>query len=237
MSRLCLNHGGEDLPAVGRAEEFFAGAVGMGHHAENVSPGVQDARDVAQGAVGIGLRGNFSFGSGVAEGDSVFGFKLMQVLGGAVVVAFHVTDGQLKHFALGEPGGKGAIRGFSAEIDLLADVFETGVAHERTGEQAGLSEDLEAVADAQDQAASGCKALDRLHDGREAGDGAGAQVIAIGKAAGNQDCINALKILGVVPEEGDGLMSDFGNHVVSVVVAVGAGKDQNPEFHGSRVTA
>jgi hypothetical protein len=32
-------------------------------------------------------------------------------------------------------------------------------------------------------------------------------------------------------------MSDFGNHVVSVVVAVGAGKDQNPEFHGSRVTA
>jgi hypothetical protein len=32
-------------------------------------------------------------------------------------------------------------------------------------------------------------------------------------------------------------MSHFGNHVVRIVVAVGAGKDQYPEFHGSRVAA
>jgi hypothetical protein len=32
-------------------------------------------------------------------------------------------------------------------------------------------------------------------------------------------------------------MCHFGDHVVSVVVAVGAGKDQNSEFHGSRVSA
>ena len=55
---------------------------------------------------------------------------------------------------------KGLLVVSSAEMDLLADVFEAGVAHERTGEQAGFGENLEAVADAQDQAASGGEALD-----------------------------------------------------------------------------
>jgi hypothetical protein len=32
-------------------------------------------------------------------------------------------------------------------------------------------------------------------------------------------------------------VGDFGNHVVGVVVAVGAGKDENPEFHAFRVAA
>jgi hypothetical protein len=71
-------------------------------------------------------------------------------------------------------------------MNLLADVLEAGVAHERAGQQAGLGEDLEAVADAEDQAAAGGKPLDRLHDRRKAGDGAGAQVIAVGKAAGTR---------------------------------------------------
>jgi hypothetical protein len=32
-------------------------------------------------------------------------------------------------------------------------------------------------------------------------------------------------------------MSHFGNHVVGIVVAIGAWKDENPEFHASRVSA
>jgi len=39
-----------------------------------------------------------------------------------------------------------------------------------------------------------------------------------------------MQIFAVVPKKGDGLMSHFGNHVVGVVVAVGAGKDKNPNF-------
>src|ERR1039458_513072 len=86
MSRQRLDHGGEDLPAVGRSEEFFAGAVGMGHHAEDVSLRVQNACDVARGAVGVGFRRNLSAGSDVAEGDAILGLKLIQILGGAVVI-------------------------------------------------------------------------------------------------------------------------------------------------------
>ena len=37
---------------------------------------------------------------------------------------------------------------------LLADVVLAGVAHQRAGQQARLAEDLEAVADAHDQAAA-----------------------------------------------------------------------------------
>jgi len=39
-----------------------------------------------------------------------------------------------------------------------------------------------------------------------------------------------------MPEEGDWLMGNFGDDVVSVVIAVGAGKDEYPEFHVSRVS-
>ena len=40
-----------------------------------------------------------------------------------------------------------------------------------------------------------------------------------------------------MPEEGDWLMGDLGNHVVGVVIAVGPGKNQNAEFHAFRVSA
>jgi hypothetical protein len=39
-----------------------------------------------------------------------------------------------------------------------------------------------------------------------------------------------------VPEKGDGLMGDFSDNVVGVVIAIRAGKDENPEFHAFRVT-
>jgi hypothetical protein len=39
-----------------------------------------------------------------------------------------------------------------------------------------------------------------------------------------------------MPEERDRLVSDFGDHVVGVVVAIGARKDQNAEFHDTRLS-
>jgi len=207
----------------------------VGHHAEDISLFIEDAGYILERPVGVCFRTDFASGRGVAEGYAVFGFERVKVIRGAEVVAFHVADGNLQDFTLYELVGEGAVCGFDAEMDLLADVLEAGVAHERAGEQAGFREDLEAVADAEDQAATVGEALDRLHDGREAGDGAGAQVIAVGKAAGDEDSVDAAKVFRVVPEEGDGLMGDFGDHIVGIVIAVGTGKDQDPEFHDSRV--
>ena len=60
---------------------------------------------------------------------------------------------------------------------------------------AALRQDLKSVADAQHQAARGRELLDRLHNGREVSDGAGAKIIPIGEAAGHQDRIAVLKLL------------------------------------------
>ena len=40
-----------------------------------------------------------------------------------------------------------------------------------------------------------------------------------------------------MPEKGHGLVGNLGDHVECVVVAVGAGKHQDPEFHTFRLTA
>ena len=192
----------------------------MGHHAQNVAPFVEDARDIGERAVGVGAGGDFALRRRVAEGDPVFGFERAQGLGVAVVVAFHVADGDLQHFTLLQLVGEGAVGGFDAQMDLFADVLEAGVAHERAGEQAGLGEDLEAVADAENEAAVAGEALDGLHDGREAGNGAGAQVVAVGESAGDEDGVDAAEVFGIVPEKADGLLGDFGDHVIGIVVAV-----------------
>ena len=73
-----------------------------------------------------------------------------------------------------------------------------------------------------------------LHYRRKARNRAGAQVVAIGKAARNQDRVAAFQVVRLMPQVGDGLPHDAAEHVVRVVVAVGAGKDQNAEFHRSQ---
>ena len=73
------------------------------------------------------------------------------------------------------------------EVDLAADEAQRGVGQQRARQQARLAQDLEAVADAEHRAAVAGELDDRLHDRREARDRAGAQVVAVGEAAGDDD--------------------------------------------------
>ena len=68
------------------------------------------------------------------------------------------------------------------------------IAHERAGKQARFAEDLEAVANAEHQAAGTGKVRDGAHHRRKTRDGAGAQIVAVGKAAGQNDGVEAGKI-------------------------------------------
>ena len=70
------------------------------------------------------------------------------------------------------------------QVGPLAAILEVVVAHQRPGKQPRLAEHLEAVADADDQAALGRETLDRRHYGREAGYGPRPQVVTVGEAAG-----------------------------------------------------
>src|ERR1035438_2730123 len=237
MSGQNLDHGGKNLPAVSRAEHPLARSIRVGHHAQYVSIRVENACDIAQGSIRVGFRSNFSARGCVAKGDSVLRFQATQFLFCAEVIALHVPDGNLQHLTLDELVGEGTICGFNAQVNLLADVFEAGVPHQRAGQQSGFGKDLEAVADAQHQSAAGSKPLHRLHDGRKPRDGAGAKVISVGEASRNQDGIDAGQILGIVPKECYGLVSHFSDDVERVVVAIGTRKDENPEFHDSRLSA
>ena len=68
-----------------------------------------------------------------------------------------------------------------------AQELEAAVLLQRAGQQAGLGEDLEAVADADDRAAVRRELRHRAHHRGEPGDGAGAEVVAMGEAAGDDD--------------------------------------------------
>lgn len=210
----------EEAQAIRRAEKGFAGAVGVRHHAEDVAAFTEDARDVFEGAVGVGLRCDLSGGGAVAESDAVPAFELVQGVGVAKVVAFHVADRHLENLPFLEGVGKGGVGAFSAEVNLFANVAEASVAHECAGKEASFAKDLEAVADADDGAALPGESLDALHDGGEACEGASAKVIAVGEAAGDEDGVAVLEVGGAVPKEGDGLVQVRLNHMVGVVVAV-----------------
>ena len=96
-------------------------------------------------------------------------------------------DGQAQDFAPVGGAGEGRVGGFGAQVDVAADELEAAIADQRAGEQSGFDQDLEAVADAQDEAALGGEAADGAHDGGELGDGAAAEVVAVGEAAGEDD--------------------------------------------------
>ena len=203
----------------------------MRHHAQHVAALAEHAGNVGQRAVGIGLGRHFACGCRVTEGNAVLALELRERGRVTEVVALHVADGNFEHFACAQRVGKGRVGGFCAQVNLFADVFQPGIAHQRSGQQAGLAKDLKAIADAEYQAAGGCEFLDRLHDGRKTGNGTGAQVVAVGKAAGHKNRITIFQVGGFMPEQRDGLVHHVRNGVVGVVVAVGAGKNKHAEFH------
>src|SRR5580704_3834843 len=78
--------------SVRRSQQALARTIGMGHHPQNIASFVQDAGDVAERSIGIGLRRDLSLGGGIAENNAVLALQLSQRFRLAKVVAFHVPD-------------------------------------------------------------------------------------------------------------------------------------------------
>src|SRR5437764_500903 len=114
---------------------------------------------------------------------------------------------------------------------MAADKAQTGIAHHGAGEQASFTQDLESVADAEHHAATFGKFFDRLHDRRKAGDRAGAQIVAVGETAGQNDGVAASQVLRLMPDKLDRLFEDAADGVKRVVVAIRAWKDDDSKFH------
>ena len=148
------------------------------------------------------------------------------------VVPVHVRDGHLQHLPRLAGGGKGRVGSLHPQVDEAAEELQPAVAQHGTGQQPSLKQDLKTIADAQHQPAALGELFDRTQDRRVAGEGAGAEVVAIGEAAGQHDGVEVVDLGGLVPDPFGGLAEHAGEDVEGVVVAIGTGKNDHAEFHG-----
>ena len=77
---------------------------------------------------------------------------------------------------------------------MPADEPQIAVCHHRPREQPSLGEDLEPIADAEDRRPARGEPFHLLHHRGEAGDGSGAQVVAVGEAPGKDDTVGPREV-------------------------------------------
>ena len=168
--------GAEQRQAVGAAELGRDRALGVGHQAQHVALGAQDPGDVGGRAVGV---------VAIAEGDAVLALEALQAIRIDNVVAVMVCHRQPDRcvaIARGERAGR-----VTVELDEAADEAQVGIADQRTRQQAGFGQDLEAVVDAE-HGGSGLGAPHHLaHHGAVGRHRTATQVVAVGEAAGHPD--------------------------------------------------
>src|SRR3989338_8600227 len=186
----------------------------MRHEAEHVAGFVADAGDVAGRAVWV---------IHVAQEHLFVRLEFVERPLIGVVVALAVRDGDTQPFA----------RALEPQVHVPADEFERAVAHQSARQEPRLAEDLEAVADADDSLAGGRVLLHGIHDGREARDGAGPQVVAVAETARQDDAVHPFEIALLVPDGLGGLFEDYLKDVLAVVVAVGPGENHYTKLQES----
>jgi hypothetical protein len=217
--------GREDLQAVGRPGERIDGVFGMGHQAEDVARLVAHPGDVVQRAVGI-------LAGGVAQQDLIAGRQLVKQRRRRVVATGHVLDGDRQPLAGLARVRKRGVRADDVEVDLAKDEAQARVGQQRPRQEAGLAEDLKAVADPQHQPAGGGELGDLLHDRGKARDRPRPQVVAIGEAARDDNCVDALQVVIAVPQ--DDRLADPLAGQLGVDLIAGPGKTDHPELHAAR---
>src|SRR5882762_4809011 len=203
----------------------------MRHQPGDIALAVADSGDIVDGAVGIAGIVVRTIGSRVTENHLAIFLEVHKRGSIAIVIAVGVRDGNLEDLSLLRDVGERRVRLLDADMDVAANKTQTSVAHHRPGKQARFAENLEAVADAQNHAAAIGEFLDGFHDRGKARDGAGAQIIAVGKSTGQDDSIAIREIFGLVPDEFDRFVQNVADGVKRVVVAIGPGENDNSKFH------
>src|SRR5467141_58296 len=203
----------------------------MGHESGDVTLAVADSGDIVYCTVGIAGVVVRTVGSCVAENHLAVLLELGKHGVIAVVIAIGVRDGNFEDLAIPRGVGERCVRLLDAHVHVAADEAQAAIAHHRAGEQAGLAQNLEAVADAEYHSAAVCEFFDGLHHRGKTRDGAGAQIIAVGKSAGQNNGVAIRQIFGLVPDEFDRLLLNVADGVERVMVAIGPGENDDSKFH------
>jgi hypothetical protein len=131
------------------------------------------------------------------------------------------------------PGRSARVKGvstFSTTGAWTGAVLQTLVTHQRAGRKPA-AEDLEPIARAEHEPATGQELRKSLHHGRPAGHRTGAEIVAVGEATGQDDAVEAVEISIPMPDVLDRLPDDFRDDVMEVAVAPCAGEDDDTESH------
>src|SRR5579859_1855166 len=154
-TRLGVEYGIPDKPPIMAAQDILTRAVRMGHEAENVPFFVADASDVFKGTIGIGFGCGFSLFITVFHDNLFAVFQLFQAIRVDEVISLPMGNGDLEDLALLAGIRERRVGLLHPDMDIAADELEAFVPQKRSRKQACLTENLEPVADADDQAALG----------------------------------------------------------------------------------
>src|SRR6185437_11568609 len=225
----------EEHEAVRRSQAAFDGAFRMGHQADYVAFAIAHARNPGERTIrirfAVGWFGGGAVGMHIAENYLLIALDIGKRGGVAKIIAFHVSDRKAQHLAGGGGAGEGGIRVLHADMNLATEETQARIARHCAGQQARFEQNLESIADAENQPARVRKSFHGFHDRRKARDGAGAEVVAIGEAAGQDDRIHAGDFLRLMPDELDWFAEYAADGVKRVMVAIGTRKNDDAELH------
>src|SRR5260370_26956713 len=142
-----------------------------------------------------------------------------------------MCDGNFQDLAFLRGVCERRIRLLHADVHVAADEAQAGVAHHRARQHACFAENLEAIADAKYQSTAVGKLFYGIHHGGKARDRTGAEIVAIGKSAGQDDGVAICQVFRLVPDELDRFLEDVSDGVKRVVLAIGPGKNNDSKFH------
>jgi hypothetical protein len=111
-----------------------------------------------------------------------------------------VSDRNPQNLALGGAPGEDRPVIFDPEINMLAKELQVLVPEHGSWQKAELEEDLESIADSQDETPVMGEIFDLLHERGEAGDGARPEVIPVRKTPRQDDAIHVPELMVFVPE-------------------------------------
>ena len=118
-------------------------------------------------------------------------------------------------------------------MDRFADELQITVRHECPRKQPGLAQDLKPVAYAENRSSFACKPLDLCHDGGEACNRTGPEIVAVGESTREDDTGGTVEALVGMPYE-FGICPCEVEGVNYVVFAVRARKHDDSDGHDVR---
>jgi len=149
------------------------------HHAEDIFCFIAYAGDVVHRAVGVELLGDNAILAAVTEKDLVILPDACDLLRRSIITAFTMGDRYLQGPRLVKIGGQRCLVVVGEDINILADELLVGVGQQRPRQQPCLTEDLKAVADAQDIPPTPGKTDHLVHDRGITGNGSRTQIIPV----------------------------------------------------------